>query len=196
MRRRPASIFLFAIYRSFLWCMPDWAMNVKMHVDFVCQNECHVCMSSNKYPLRGCDSEWGKQPYGVLSPSPNLPLKERVGEFRSLRRATRALPLTRKPLKRLERNFNTGARRMRSTLIGYVCENAVVRPSSYAGRTAGSSYATEAAISGVYCECWASHAAGSRRKMPAGAPRPPHDLQKSAYCVILILYSKRIEVQL
>ncbi len=30
-------------------------------------------------PLRGCDSEWGKQPYGVLSPSPNLPLKERWG---------------------------------------------------------------------------------------------------------------------
>ena len=31
------------------------------------------------YPLRGCYLEWGKQPYGVLSPSPNLPLIERWG---------------------------------------------------------------------------------------------------------------------
>ena len=37
----------------------------------------------------------------------------------------------------------------------------------------GSSHATEAASSGVYYECWASHAAGSRREMPAGAPRKP-----------------------
>ena len=37
----------------------------------------------------------------------------------------------------------------------------------------GSSHATEAASSGVYCECWASHAAGSRREMEAGTARPP-----------------------
>ena len=38
-----------------------------------------VCMSLKKYLLRRCYSEWGKQPYGVLSPSPNLPLRERWG---------------------------------------------------------------------------------------------------------------------
>ena len=121
-------------------------------------------MSLKKYPLRGCDSEWGKQPYGVLSPSPNLPLRERVGEFRSLRRATRALPLTCQLLKKLDQNFNAGARRMRSTLIGYVCGNTVKRSVTYAGRTAGSSHATEAASSGVYCKCGDS----PRNRLPEG----------------------------
>ena len=55
---------------------------------------------------------------------------------------------------------------------GCVCGNAVVRSATYAECSAGSSYAAEAASSGVYCECWESHAAGSRRDMPAGAPRP------------------------
>ena len=141
------------------------------------------CMSSKKYPLRGCYFEWGKQPYGVLSPSPNLPLKERVGEFRSLRRATRALPLTRKPLKRLERNFNPVRAgcvvRESDTFAGTrSCARLRMR-----GAIVGSSYATEAAISGVSRRNmgqFAKPAPGgkcqrglpARRKMPAGAPRP------------------------
>ena len=36
----------------------------------------------------------------------------------------------------------------------------------------GSSHATEAASSGVYYECWASHAAAFRREMEAGTARP------------------------
>ena len=64
------------------------------------------------------------------------------------------------------------ARNLNPVRAGYVCEGAVVRSVTYAERSAGSSYAREAAISGVNYECWASHAAGSRRDMPAGAPRP------------------------
>ena len=60
---------------------------VGMNVAFACRfcmSILHVIMHVRlrvlkKYPLRGCYSEWGKQPYGVLSPSPNLPLKERWG---------------------------------------------------------------------------------------------------------------------
>ena len=37
--------------------------------------------------------------------------------------------------------------------------------------SAGSSYATEAANSGVNCDRWENHAASSRREMPAGVPR-------------------------
>ena len=98
---------------SFLWCMQDLSMSVlcmsvcmpvcisclhvRMNVAFECRfcmsDECRVCMSSKKYPLRGCDSEWGKQPYGVLSPSPNLPLKERWGSFARCDGRPEALPL-------------------------------------------------------------------------------------------------------
>ena len=35
----------------------------------------------------------------------------------------------------------------------------------------GSSYATEAASSGVYCVCWVSNAAAVRREMEAGTAR-------------------------
>ena len=39
------------------------------------------------------------------------------------------------------------------------------------GLPAGSGYATEAASSGVYCDCWVSNAAAVRREMEAGTAR-------------------------
>jgi len=98
--------------------------------------------------------------------------KQNAGGFRSLRRATRALPLTCQLLKKLDQNFNTGARRMRSTLIGYVCGNTVKRSVTYAGRNPLGAVTHEKPPRGVNCECWVSHAAALRRKSAAGTARP------------------------
>ena len=43
-------------------------------------------------------------------------------------------------------------------------------PVSDVGRKCGSIHTAEAASNGVNCECWARRAAGSQRKLPAGAP--------------------------
>ena len=107
--------------------------------------------------------------WGLLSQVPKPAKLLNAGEFRPLRRATRALPSTCQLLKKLDQNFNTGARRMRLLELGRVFLFRM------RGACAGRSYATEAAISGVYRESWESHAAALRREMDAGTarPRPP-----------------------
>ena len=135
---------LFIIHFS-LFCM-----RIRLHVNFECCDAClicacHVCMFDAcqicgcpvacqdvcpRYLLRGCDLEWRNLPLlerGAFS-KPLSARNRTLGEFRSLRRATRgAASGLRKPLKRLERNFNP-------LRTGYVCGGAVVRSVTHAGR--------------------------------------------------------------
>ena len=146
-----------------------------------------VCMSSKKYPLRGCYFEWEKLPLSERGafPKPFSSRNRTLGVFRSLRRATRALPSTCELLEKFDQNFNAGARRMRLRRLGacfyFVC-----------GRSVGSSCAAEAATRRVlrmwgeprrrppeengsgHCPPGGKCQRGlpARRKIPAGALRP------------------------
>ena len=81
-------------------------MYVHLHVRFV-----HVAFGCRIYvcpvvcPQRSIRCADAVIEWGLLSQVPKPAKLLNAGEFRSLRRATRALPSTCKPLKRLERNF-------------------------------------------------------------------------------------------
>ncbi len=107
------------------------------------------------------------------------------------------------PCPRFPDSHPSGARRSRCVLLGFSCPECFrrLRPPAYAPDvssfhfslfilhhspftfSAGSSHATEAAISGVYNECLASHAAALRRGMEAGTARPNENAPKRLYFV-------------